>query len=306
MIFEAKKAGCDCVKFQSWTSDTLYSKTYYEENPIAKRFINGFSFSKAQLESLVEYSRECEISFSSTPYSKEEVDFLVNECSVPFVKVASMDLNNHYFLNYIGQTGVPIVLSTGMGDFNEIESAITTLENTGNKNICILHCVSIYPPEISSIRLNNIAGLRSKFSNYPVGFSDHSLGFEIPSAAVALGACLIEKHFTLDKSRIGMDNQMAMEPDEMISLVNSCHNVYQSLGTDERILQSEEIKKRKEMRRSIVSSKFLKAGTKLIQSDFDFKRPGTGLEPNKASELIGRILKKDLDKDSFICFEDVH
>ncbi len=300
MIDEAKEAGCNCVKFQSWTTDSLYSKTYYEQNPIAKRFVKGFSFSEEQLEELALYCKKIGISFSSTPYSNSEVDFLVDKCKVPFVKVASMDLNNHIFLDYIGKKGVPIILSTGMGDMQEIREAIKVLEKTGNKNICILHCISIYPPEISTIRLNNILGLREEFPNYPIGFSDHSIGIEIPVASIALGACLIEKHFTLDKSKIGMDNQVATEPDEMKTLVQSCNNVQLALGSKERIVLEEELKKRKEMRRSVVANKDLKAGDIIKLEYLDVKRPGTGIAADKIFELVGKKLGKDVDKDSVI------
>lgn len=305
MIEESKKAGCNCVKFQSWTTDTLYSKTYYDENPIAKRFVKGFSFSEEQLKELSDYSNEIGISFSSTPYSKNEVDFLVDVCHVPFVKVASMDLTNHMFLEYIGNKGVPIVLSTGMGDIEEIREAIKILEKTENKNICILHCISIYPPELSTIQLNNIIGLREEFPNYSIGFSDHSVGIEMPIASVAIGSCLIEKHFTLDKSKIGMDNQVAIEPNEMKQLVDSCHNVQISLGGTERIILKEELKKRKEMRRSIVATRDLKVGDIISLDDLDVKRPGSGISSDKIFELIGKKVKNDIENDTLININDL-
>jgi N-acetylneuraminate synthase len=304
MIDEAKKSGCNCVKFQSWTTDSLYSKTYYDENPIAKRFVKGFSFGEEQLKELVQHCKKVGISFSSTPYSKSEVDFLVDQCSVPFVKVASMDLNNYPFLEYIGKKGVPIVLSTGMSEMDEIKKAIKVLESTGNTNICILHCISIYPPELSTIRLNNIIGLRSEFPTYPIGFSDHSIGIEIPIASVALGACLIEKHFTLDKSKIGMDNQVATEPDEMKLMVQSCHNVHQSLGETHRIVLKAELEKRKEMRRSIVTTRDLKAGEIITLEDLDAKRPGTGISISEIHMLVGKVVTKNLCKDIIITKDD--
>jgi len=305
MINEAKESGCDCVKFQSWSAETLYSKTYYDHNPIAKRFIKGFSFSEKELAVVAEYSKKIGIDFSSTPYSKNEVDFLLNECKVPYIKIASMDLNNHYFLDYIGKTGAPIVLSTGMGSIEEIHKAIKVIEKTENKNICILHCISIYPPEISTIRLNNILGLRESFPDYPIGFSDHSIGIEIPIAAVALGACIIEKHFTLDKTKIGMDNQVAIEPNEMSALVDSCHNTQIALGNKERVVLPDEVKQRQQMRRSIVAKRDLKAGTKLTENDLDVKRPGTGIPPDKLGKLIGMITSKDIENDTLIVESDL-
>ena len=305
MITKAKKAGCDCVKFQSWSAETLYSKTYYDENPIEKRFVEKFSFSDEELTEVAEYSKNSEIAFASTPYSRAEVDFLLEKCNVPYIKVASMDLNNCPFLEYIARSGAPIVLSTGMGELEEIHRAVETIENAGNKNICLLHCVSIYPPEVSTIRLRNISGLRKEFPDYPIGFSDHSIGTEIPSAAVALGACMIEKHFTLDRTKIGMDNHMAMEPEEMAQLVTHCHNVQVALGESERIVLQAEMEQRNLMRRSIVSTKDLKAGKKLIKSDLDVKRPGTGIPPNKLNDLIGRTLIRNVERDTLITEKDI-
>ena len=305
MIVAAKKSGCNCVKFQSWTTASLYSKTYYEENPIAKRFVKGFSFSEEQLLELSRFCNEIGISFASTPYSNQEVDFLVNECNVPFLKVASMDLNNHKFLDYMGRKGIPLILSTGMGDIFEIREAIKVIEKTGNKDVCILHCISIYPPEISTIQLNNIIGLRDEFPQYPIGFSDHSIGIEIPAAAVALGACLIEKHFTLDNSKIGMDNQVATEPGEMKKLVENCHNVQAALGSYERIVLPAELEKRKEMRRSLVSTRDLKIGDTILITDLDLKRPGTGIPADLLSSIIGKTVKNDIAKDILISIEDL-
>jgi sialic acid synthase SpsE len=305
MIDKVKEAGCNCVKFQSWSSDTLYSKNYYDENPIAKRFIKKFSFSESELKEVLNYCRACNISFASTPYSREEVDFLLKTCEVPYIKVASMDLNNLQYLKYIAESGSPIVLSTGMGDINEIHNAVNVIEKAGNNKICILHCVSIYPTEISKIRLNNILGLRTEFPDYPIGFSDHSLGIEMPIAAAALGACMFEKHFTLDKEKIGMDNQMAIDSEEMTSLVSSVHNVHKALGGYERIVYPEEMQQRNNMRRSIVFAKQLTKGTELTLAELDVKRPGTGLSPDKITNLIGATLTRDVEENTLVLDSDV-
>jgi len=305
MIDQVKESGCHCVKFQSWTADTLYSKTYYDENPMAKRFVVGFSFSEDELLEVARYSRERGLDFASTPYSKKEVDFLLNECNAPYIKVASMDLNNHTFLEYIGKTGAPIVLSTGMGSMDEISKAVSVIESTGNTNICLLHCISIYPPDLSTIHLNNISALRENFPNYPVGFSDHSIGIEIPSAAVALGACMLEKHFTLDKSKIGMDNQVATEPKEMKEMVRSCNNIHSAMGGYERVVLPAEIEQRKQMRRSIVSTRDLEPGDVLTMDDLDVKRPGIGISADKVCSLIGAVVARNIEKDTVIFEEDI-
>ena len=164
-----------------------------------------------------------------------------------------MDLNNYAYLRYIAKYGMPIILSTGMSQMDEIRNAVSVIEEEGNKRLCLLHCVSIYPPEIDTIRLNNILGLRDHLPEYPIGFSDHTLGVEVPSAAIALGACMIEKHFTLDKTKIGMDNQMALEPEEMFQLVEYCNNVHKAIGGKERIVFQAEMgtKKAYEKKRCI-------------------------------------------------------
>lgn len=300
MIEKAREAGCDCVKFQSWSAESLYSRTFYLSNPIAERFVKKFAFSADQLADLANFCSHCGIAFCSTPYSHSEVDVLLDTCKAPYIKVASMDLNNYPFLDYVARTGAPIVLSTGMGDMDEIRKAVRTIEQAGNRQLCLLHCISIYPPELSTIRLKNILGLQEEFADYPIGFSDHSIGIEIASAAVALGACLIEKHFSLDNTKIGMDNQIALEPVDLARLVRNCHNVQKALGDKDRVVLPAEIEQRKKMRRSIVSAKPLKAGSILRGEDLDFKRPGYGLPPGRASALVGKTLLRDVDKDMLI------
>ena len=152
---------------------------------------------------------------------------------------------------------------------------------------------------------NNIIGLRDEFPQYPIGFSDHSVGIEIPAAAVALGACLIEKHFTLDKSKIGMDNQVATEPDEMKKLVENCPNINVALGTHERVVLPAELDKRKDMRRSVVSARDLKAGHIIGLTDLDLKRPGTGIPADKISMIVGKTIKNNIEKDILISVENL-
>ena len=304
MIDKAKEAGCACVKFQSWSKESLYSKTYYDENPVAARIVDRFAFSEVQLTEVAQYCKERGIAFSSTTYSREEVDFLIEKTEAPYIKVASMDLVNYPFLEYIAGRGAPIVLSTGMGTMEEIQKAVAAIEGAGNSNICLLHCISIYPPEISTIRLNNILGLREAFPDYPVGFSDHSIGTEMSAAAVALGAAMIEKHFTLDRTKIGMDNQMATEPEEMAQLVRQCQNVNEALGNTERIVLPAEMDQRKKMRRSVIATRDLPAGTKLSKEDLSAKRPGTGLPPEKINDLVGRVLIRDVKADTLILESD--
>lgn len=300
MVKAAKACGCDAVKFQSWSAESLYCQDYYEQNPIAKRMVGRFSLSPEKLLELASYCKESGIDFSSTPYSRAEVDFLVDKLDAPFVKIASMDINNLPYLNYVARKKVPIVLSTGMASIDEIAAAVRKIESTGNGRICILHCVSLYPVDAQSVNLNNIVMLRELFPKYAVGYSDHTLGSEVACAATALGAAMIEKHFTLDNKRIGWDNQMATEPGDMKALVERCHRVYESLGQRERCLSSEELAQRGKMRRSLVAASDLPAGHVLKEEDLDAKRPGDGIPVDAYRRVIGKGLSRAVKKDQMI------
>lgn len=304
MIDAAAGAGCDCVKFQSWSAESLYSQSYYKDNPIAKRIVSKFSLAAEQLKEMAAYARSKGIDFSSTPYSQAEVDFLVDECQAPFVKIASMDLNNLKYLRYISQKGVPIVLSTGMSSMDEIKRAVKTIEGEGNHQICLLHCISVYPPEFKTIHLNNILGLREAFPDYPIGFSDHSHGVEMAVAATALGAALIEKHLTLDSKKIGMDNQMATEPEEMAQMVRCCVNTNMALGNKVREVGPAEQEQMEKMRRSIILDKDLPKGHVLTYDDLNAKRPGTGIPADELDALVGRTLVRDVKGDILLTRED--
>jgi sialic acid synthase SpsE len=305
MILAAKQSGADCVKFQSWSADTLYSNEYYRENPIAKRFVKKFSLENDQLSELSKFAKSSQIDFSSTPYSIEEARFLVEHCDVPFLKIASMELNNHVFLEQLVKLKVPLVLSTGMGSFDEIEAAVALLKAHSIKDLVILHCTSIYPSEPEIINLRNIIMLKKRFGSYAIGFSDHSEGISVPTAAIALGACVIEKHFTLDKSQIGMDNGMATEPDEYRSMVDSCLIAHQSLGEEHRSLTSEELEMATKMRRSVVCKIDLQLNELITREKIEFKRPGTGISVDKYLDVIGKKIKKKKLKGDLIHKTDI-
>lgn len=305
MIIAAKDAGAHCVKFQSWSSDSLYSEQYYNENPIAKRFVNKFSIAEADIIELANFSRENDVDFSSTPYSLEEARFLVEECDVPFVKIASMELNNHFFLEELAELEAPLILSTGMGTMDEINDAVTLLDERGVEDLVILHCVSIYPSDPEIINLQNITALSQKFTKFPIGFSDHSLGSGVPTAAIALGASVIEKHFTLDKSQIGMDNGMASEPDEFRVMVECCNQAYQALGTMERRLSDQEINMAQKMRRSAVCKMDIEEGAKVSLNNVEFKRPGDGISVRDFPSVIGKTTNKRKVKGEVIYPSDL-
>lgn len=300
MIDAAKDCGCDCVKFQSWSAESLYADEYYKNNPISKRIVTKFSLTPDQLLELSAYCKEVGIDFSSTPYSKEEVDFLAEKTEAPFIKIASMEINNLPFLKYIGEKGIPIVLSTGMSTIEEIREAVKAIESTGNKQLCILHCVSVYPAPAEIINLNNMVMLQEEFPDYAVGYSDHTIGYEVAAASIALGAALVEKHFTLDNKKMGMDNNMATEPAEMKSLVNACHSVFSAMGSKERTLLEGEEEQRLKMRRSLVTTKGIHSGEVLSEEDIEAKRPGDGITPDRIGEIVGRTVKTDIPKGYLI------
>jgi N-acetylneuraminate synthase len=304
MITQAKEAGCDCVKFQSWSAETLYSEDYYKKNKIVKRVVTKFALSDPQLKELSQFAAGKEIDFTSTPYSLEEARFLIDECGVPFVKIASMELNNLPYLRQLGSLGVPLVLSTGMGSLDEIFSAANAIQDSGNEQLIILHCTSVYPASPEIIRLQNIIGLRSEFPQFPIGYSDHSQGIEIPAASIALGACLIERHFTLDSTRIGMDNQMATEPEEMRAMVLACHKVYAAVGGAGRVLSEEEKGQIPKMRRSIVTKMDINPGDTLTEANIEFKRPGTGISPADLNSVIGRKVNKAIVSGTIVQISD--
>jgi len=311
MIEKLKKCRCDAVKFQSWTKKSLFAKQFYKEKSqfLDKNFgtleqmVEKFSLSKKEHIVLKKYCDDKKITFCSTPFSFEEVDML-DELKVPFYKVASMDLNNFPLLKYIAKKGKPIILSTGMGSLAEIETALNIINKTGNKEIILLHCISAYPPEDPIINLHNIVRLKEIF-NIPVGFSDHTIGFSIALAAISLGAVVIEKHFTIDKTFPGWDHAVSANHEEMDIIINQGKRIFQALGQYKRIISETEIKQRSLFRRSLVARRNIKKSEIIKEKDLTFKRPGIGIRPDELKYVINRQVKKDIEKDELIMWEDL-
>jgi len=312
MIASAKELGCDCVKFQSFDTD-LFAREVYNQGEFLddgrdvesdlKRAVQAYSVSAAELAELSAYCAVIGIDFASSVFEPRQAEELALLDPV-FIKVASMDVNNDYLLRAVAKTGKPILLSTGMASMEEIAHAIETLEAESVEDLALLHCVSVYPPEDDIINLNNMEMLASAFG-YPVGFSDHTKGTAVPLAAVAKGACIIEKHFTLDHSMEGWDHAMSSDPAEMGSLVSDARRIHVALGSSRRILSEKEKNMRTAMRRSVVSARDIPAGKVIEPSDLTYKRPGTGLEPNWGSSLIGMRAMKDIPADSLIRLQDL-
>lgn len=316
LIIEAKNAGAHCVKFQSWSKDTIFARKKYEDNFFIaddyrdrtdytlEDIVDAYSISENELLEMKNFCDEIGIDCSSTPFSKKEADFLVDVLQSPFIKVASMDLNNLPFLEYLAKKGKPMIISTGLSELHEIDRAVKTIESCGNKDICILHCVSNYPPKDEEVNLNNIVTLMKCYPDYPIGFSDHTLGTSIPLASVALGVCLIEKHFTLDKNLEGWDHKVSATPDELTELMINASRIVDAMGSF-RISAPESDEKKAEFRRSVVITRDLPKGTALEIDDFDFKRPGVGLPPESIKYLVGRKVNKNLPFDHILTLEDI-
>lgn len=315
IIDAAVECGVDAVKFQSWTPDSLIAKEEYDRNQSyndgdggkkhfgsLREMVEKYYLKEHEHEELSAYAKSKGVDFCSTPFSYKEAD-LLDKIEVPYFKIASMDINNLSLLKHVALKRKPIILSTGMASLSEIEKAINTIENTGNKNIVLLHCISIYPPKYEDIHLRNINMLQQTFG-YPVGFSDHTIGFSIPLAAVALGACIIEKHFTIDKDLPGWDHQISADPSEMKIIVEESKNIIRSLGNTKRIISEAEEQKKLKFRRSIVAETDLTAGTIINEAHLNYKRPGTGISPDKKEFVIGRKLKRNIEKDTLFKWED--
>lgn len=316
LIMAAKEAGADCVKFQSWSKDTIFARKKYDDNYFIaddyrnrtdytlEEIVEAYSISEEELLEMKKFADELGIDCTSTPFSKKEADFLVDKLNTPFIKVASMDLNNYPFLEYLAKKGKPMVIATGLSELHEIDKAIKTIENTGNKNIVILHCVSTYPPEDKDVNLNNIKTLTRAYPEYPVGFSDHTLGTTIPLASVALGACLIEKHFTLDKNMEGWDHKVSATKDEMKDIIEGSKRIVEAMGSF-RVSATESDEKKREFRRSIVITNAMRKGEVIQADNIDYKRPGGGFDPEMSRFVIGRTVNKNLQYDHILTSEDI-
>ena len=313
IIDSAKKNGADCIKLQTFTDKSIFSEKNYNDNYFIaddyrkrkdtnlRKIVKKYSLNNKQIKIIKTYCKRINIDFSATPFSNKEVDFL-HKLNVNFIKIASMDLNNYELIKHIAKKKLPIVLSVGMGNLSEIDEAIRVIESQNNFKIIILYCVSIYPPKNSDFNLKNIITLKKNY-NYPVGFSDHSIGTDLSLAAVALGACFIEKHFTFDKKMEGWDHKISSDPKELKVITSGSKNIHEALGSY-RINRVENIDRIEAFRRSIVARKKIKKGQVIKKNMLDFKRPGTGLSPRNINRIIGKKIKRTIKFDEILKEED--
>lgn len=316
LILQAKEAGADCVKFQSWSKETIFSKKKYDDNYFIaddyrhrsdytlEEIVEEYAISEQELLDMKKFADQVGIDCTSTPFSMKEADFLVDKMKSPFIKVASMDLNNYPFLEYLSKKGKPMILSTGLSELYEIDRAVKIIEEAGNNKITILHCVASYPPKDSDVNLNNINTLMSTYPDYPIGFSDHTLGTVVPLAAITLGACLIEKHFTLDKEMEGWDHKISATKKELEIIVEGSQRIVEAMGSF-RISATESNEKKKEFRRGIVITRDMEKGDVIEIKDIDYKRPGGNLNPEMTEFIVGRTVNKDIKSDHILSIEDI-
>jgi N-acetylneuraminate synthase len=314
MIDSAKACGADAAKFQSWTPESLIAREEYERNQkyndspkkhfgSLREMVEKYYLREDQHRKLKAYCEEIGIDFCSTPFSHDEAD-LINNMGVSYHKIASMDINNLELLRHVARFQKPILLSTGMATLAEIETALHTIEGEGNREIVLLHCISIYPPAYEDIHLRNITMLQQAFG-YPVGFSDHTIGISIPLATVALGCCLIEKHFTLDKGLPGWDHEISADPDEMVVISRESRNIARAMGNFQRLVSPAEEEKKLKFRRSLVLKRRIERGEVIRGEDLTCKRPGTGIAPDEKRYVVGRSLARALDADELVRWEDL-
>ena len=307
LIDAAVEAGANAIKFQIFKAENLYSK-YTPEFSYLKgqnvyELIKDIETPREWLKELAGYCEDRNIIFLATPFDFEAVDLM--DKYVPAFKIASFEIVDLELLQYAARKGKPMIVSTGMANLGEIDDAINAIKSVGNEDIVLLHCNSLYPTPVEVVNLRALETMKNAFK-VPVGFSDHTLGIHIPLAAVAMGACLIEKHFTLSREMKGPDHSFAIEPDELKEMVRCIREVEKAKGTgikEKSELEAEEIYVK--ARRSIHAKINIPTGTKITRDMLIIKRPSYGIKPKFIDIAIGREAKKDIKEDEWITWEMV-
>jgi N-acetylneuraminate synthase/N,N'-diacetyllegionaminate synthase len=298
LIEEAVIAGADAIKFQSFIAERLLTKNHPNFS-LFKRV----ELSWKDQESLFRLAKERGIVFLSTPFDENSADML-DGLGVEAFKIASTDITNLHLISHIAGKGRPLILSTGASNLGEVERAVEAIEREGNREIILLHCTSTYPAKMESLNLKAIQTLRRVFG-YPVGFSDHTIGTIASLVAVALGAVLIEKHFTLNRSLDGPDHPLSVEPKELKGMVKEIEGVMASLGNGKKRPAQEEIEIRKKGRRGIVARREIPQGATITNEMVDLLRPQEGIPSEFYGLIIGRRTRRKISKGESIRWEDV-
>jgi N,N'-diacetyllegionaminate synthase len=309
LIDVAADAGADLVKFQTFSADRLVTqsalKAQYQVLATDKiesqhEMLRNLELTESMHHELINHCANCQIGFFSTGFDIESMNFLAGLGQELF-KIPSGEITNLPFLRHIGGLGKRVLLSTGMSNMHEVAAALSALvlAGTPKQKITVLHCTSSYPAELSDVNLRAMISIQDEFG-VEVGYSDHTLGTEVAIAAVALGAKVIEKHFTLDRNMSGPDHKASLEPDELKRMVAGIRSIEKALGDGNKVITQNELQNRDVARKSIVASRDIQEGEIFTESNLTAKRPGTGLSPMEWDEIIGTKAKQSYVKDDLI------
>ena len=315
-IEAAANAGADFVKFQTFKAGSLVSKSarkaeyqqrnLNEEDNTQFAMLKKLELNDAMHLELIKHCEKSGIQFLSTGFDTESIDFL-DSLNMPFFKIPSGEITNKPYLEHIAKKGKPVVMSTGMADLKEIDDALNVLIGGGLKKeqITVLHCNTEYPTPMKDVNLKAMISIKEAFK-VQVGYSDHTLGIEVPIAAVALGETVIEKHFTLDRNMPGPDHKASLEPDELKEMVQAIRNVELALSGSGKKEPSPSERPNKEIaRKSIHLKTAISAGTILSEEHLQMKRPGSGISPMKIEKVLGKKVLRNLEEDTLLRWEDL-
>lgn len=304
LIDKAVEAGTDCVKFQTFVVDegiskraekAEYQKSTTGEGESQYEMVKKLELPFEDFEKLQNYCKSNNIIFLSTPFDLPSIDFL-QKIDIPFWKIPSGEITNLPYLEKIARTHKDIILSTGMSDIDDISAALSALKGNGAGKITLLHCNTEYPTPICDVNLNAMRTLREKFG-LDVGYSDHTVGIEIPIAAAALGATVIEKHFTLNRDMPGPDHAASLEPRELKKMVDGIRNIELAMGNGNKVPSPSESKNAAIARKSIVARRNIRKGELFTEENLAAKRPGNGISPMKWHDVIGQHAERDFAED---------
>ncbi|MBF4695134.1 N-acetylneuraminate synthase [Fusibacter ferrireducens] len=307
LVDKAKEAGADCVKFQTFISKNIVSKNavkaeYQKKQTEAEEsqhdMLKKLELSFDEFVALNAYCKSKEIEFMSTAFDFDSVDFL-DSLGMDTWKIPSGDITNLPYLMKIAKLNKPVILSTGMSTMADIRNAIRVLKDNGVGELIVLHCTTEYPTPFNDVNLKAMLTIKDEF-RVKVGYSDHTNGIEVPIAAVALGATVIEKHFTLDQNMEGPDHKASLEPKELKAMVNAIRNIELALGDGMKKPAESEKKNMAVARKSIIAKKDIKLGEAFTEENLTVKRPGDGISPMKWFDVIGTIASRDFEEDELI------
>lgn len=310
LIDVAAEAGADAVKFQTFKAEkgisryaqkAEYQKQSTDASESQLNMVRKLELDEGAHEELLAYCRSRNIQFLSTPGDLDSID-LLNKLGLEILKIPSGEITNLPYLRKIGALKKEIILSTGMADLGEIEDVFEVLIKAGTalENITVLHCNTEYPTPMHDVNLKAMQTIATAFPDVQVGYSDHTRGIEVPIAAVAMGATVIEKHFTLDKNMVGPDHKASLEPNELKDMVHAIRNIEKALGSDIKKPSPSELKNKPIARKSIVAARNIHKGEVFTEENLTTKRPGTGISPMGWDEIIGKRASKDYQQDELI------